>query len=276
MFAFAKAEPQARTNTNLLCSVYLDLPKALQAQIFATINSTQKRVDRSLTYELFGYNISEEKEEFWPPDKLAVFLTRKLSTDSASPLKGRITVAPKRDTALEELHSRADWKISTAVVVDGILRLFSNNPKRDVNAMRKNEKTPRRILVEEGPKDRSPLRDIYIEANDLVIYTMVRNYILACEEILWSNATDKSFIFKTVGVQALFDILRKLAPEAMEKRNISVDYFKEKLSDATEIDFASERFRNPSGSGRTLIRREIEDKIGLNTGSMKDTSAGDL
>ena len=233
-------------------------------------------MDRSLTYELFGYNISEEKEEFWPPDKLAVFLTRKLSTDSASPLKGRITVAPKRDTALEELHSRADWKISTAVVVDGILRLFSNNPKRDVNAMRKNEKTPRRILVEEGPKDRSPLRDIYIEANDLVIYTMVRNYILACEEILWSNATDKSFIFKTVGVQALFDILRKLAPEAMEKRNISVDYFKEKLSDATEIDFASERFRNPSGSGRTLIRREIEDKIGLNTGSMKDTSAGDL
>lgn len=58
LFAFAKAEIQARNSTDLLCSVYLDLPKALQAQIFATINSTQKRVDRSLTYELFGYNIS--------------------------------------------------------------------------------------------------------------------------------------------------------------------------------------------------------------------------
>lgn len=232
-------------------------------------------MDRSLTYELFGYNISEEKEEFWPPDKLAVFLTRKLSTDPASTLRGQIIVAPKRDTALEELHSSADWKISTAVVVDGILRLFSSNPKRDANAMRENEKTPRRILAK-GPKDRSPLRDIYIEANDLVIYKMVCNYILACEEIFWSRATNRSFILRTIGVQALFDILRKLAPEAMEKRNISVDYFKEKLSDAAEIDFASERFRNPSGSGRTLIRREIKDKIGLNTGSMKDTSAGDL
>ena len=128
--------------------------------------------------------------------------------------------------------------------------------------MRKNEETPRHIL-EKGPKDKSPLRDTYIETNDLVIYKMVYNYILACDEIFWSNATDGSFIFKTVGVQALFDILRKLAPEAIEKRNISVKYFKGKLSDVAEIDFASDSFRNPSGSGRTLIRRKIEDKIGL-------------
>jgi hypothetical protein len=45
---------------SLVCSVYFDLPRPFQAQLFATINSTQKRVDRSLTYELFGYNIVEE------------------------------------------------------------------------------------------------------------------------------------------------------------------------------------------------------------------------
>ena len=80
LFSFVQANEPARLNMELLCSIYLDLPKPFQAQLFATINSTQKPVDKSLTYELFGYNISEEKEEFWTPDKLAVFFTRKLNT----------------------------------------------------------------------------------------------------------------------------------------------------------------------------------------------------
>ena len=95
LFSFAKANPEALRSMNLICSIFIDLPKALQAQIFATINSTQKRVDRSLTFELFGYNVSDEPEEYWTPDKLAVFFARKLATDTDSPLRGRIMVAPK-------------------------------------------------------------------------------------------------------------------------------------------------------------------------------------
>ena len=117
----------------LICSVFLDLPKPFQAQLFATINSTQKAVDRSLTFELFGYNVEDESPDRWTPDKLAVFLTRKLGTESSSPLRGRITVAPKRDVGLEQLAAATDWRVSTAVMVDGILRLISANPKRDAN-----------------------------------------------------------------------------------------------------------------------------------------------
>jgi hypothetical protein len=71
-------------------------------QLLATINSTQKPVDRSLTYKLFGYNVSDEPEEFWTPDKLAVFPARKLGTDDESLLKGRITVAPETRRVLGE------------------------------------------------------------------------------------------------------------------------------------------------------------------------------
>ena len=81
LFSFAKVDGEERASMNLVCAIFLDLPRPLQAQIFATINSTQKRVDRSLTYELFGYNVGDEEEIFWTPDKLAVFLTRRLSTD---------------------------------------------------------------------------------------------------------------------------------------------------------------------------------------------------
>lgn len=71
LFGFVSARPQ-RLDMDLLCSIFIDLPKPYQAQLFATINSTQKSVDKSLTYELFGYNLNEEDEKYWSPDKLSV------------------------------------------------------------------------------------------------------------------------------------------------------------------------------------------------------------
>src|SRR4051812_43461642 len=56
LFAFAHAVP-ARLETDLICSVFLDLPKPIQASLFATINSTQTPVSKSLTFDLFGYNV---------------------------------------------------------------------------------------------------------------------------------------------------------------------------------------------------------------------------
>jgi len=262
LFSFAKASPEALRSMNLICSIFIDLPKALQAQIFATINSTQKRVDRSLTFELFGYNVSDEPEEYWTPDKLAVFFTRKLATDTDSPLRGRIMVAPKRDSRLEKIAAEATWRISTAVAVDGIMRLYSSNPKRDANLMREGDAHTRNALLE-GPKDKSPLRSAYIEGNDAVIFKMVLNYLKAADRVFWENPTDGSYIFRTIGVQAIFDILRKLASDAFQKRNISSGYFEDILNPAREIDFSSTEFQNASGSGRTFIRKAIEKAIGI-------------
>ena len=247
---------------DLLCSVFLDLPKPLQAQVFATINSTQKRVSRSLTYELFGYNILEEDEKYWTPDKLAVFLTRKLSTDTDSPLYGKIVVAPIFDNSFKKFEPSANWRVSTAVVVDGILRLFSSNPRRDSNLMMEKNETLRAELKNKT-KDRSPLRNVFTDYNDILIYKIVFNYLVSCDDLFWKDAQDNSFIFRTVGVQALFDILRKIAPISLKRKNIGVNFFKEILMPAREINFALHRFASPSGSGRLEIRRAIESKINL-------------
>ena len=40
----------------LVCSIFFDLPMPYQAYLFATINGNQKRVDKSLALELFGFN----------------------------------------------------------------------------------------------------------------------------------------------------------------------------------------------------------------------------
>ncbi|MCX7283564.1 MAG: hypothetical protein NTX28_05880, partial [Novosphingobium sp.] len=158
----------------------------------------------------------------------------------------------------------SDWKVSTAVVVDGILRLITSNPKADANFMLTPDRSTREKLAGlTARKDRSPLRPAFIAKQDAVIYQLVLNYLAACDQLFWQKAKPQSFITKTVGVQALFDILRKLAGDAFDKRVISTASFVSVLSGAGDIDFSEDEYRNASGSGRSIIRRAIEEKIGL-------------
>lgn len=267
LFAFALADDTDASplDTHLICSVLLDLPKPFQAQLFATINSTQKPVDKSLTYELFGYNISEEEADHWSPDKLAVFLSRKLNVEDGSPLKDRIIIAPENDFLIEKskVGEPKQWKISMATAVEGILRLISSNPRRDTSELLTPTPRPRSILRQSKRNDKSPLRELYLEGNDQLIFLIVRNYLTAVQNVLWAEAKQGSFIIKTIGVQALLDILRKLCGEVIAEKNISVGYFEARLAGANGVDFGHEAFRNASGAGRANIRKFIEVRIGM-------------
>lgn len=274
LFSFALVDKDIpRLDTQLICSLFLDLPKPYQAQLFATINSTQKPVPKSLTYELFGYNISDEDADHWSPDKLAVFLSRKLNAEENSPLKGRIIIAPENDFLIGESKDQSvgenpvikskKWKLSMATIVEGILRLISSNPKRDTSDLLTPSPKPRSELRRGVRSDKSPLRDMYIDGNDQMIHLIIKNYLTAVERVFWVEAKPESFIFKTVGIQALLDILRKLCDEAIEAKDISIDFFTHRLAGAKNVDFGSVIFKNASGSGRTKIRKCIELKIGL-------------
>ena len=260
LFAIAKASAGVIQNMDLICSIFLNLSKPFQAQIFATINSTQIKVDRSLTFDLFGYNVEEENEKYWSPEKLAVFLTRKIGTENNSPLKGRIMIAPKQDVNLLKLTSAGGWMVSTAVIVDGFLRLITNNPKRDSDSMRTGKNKTRTILSKSS--DKSPLREYYCNGNDLLIYQMVFNYFYACNELLWKGSSEDSVITKTIGIQAIFDILRtRIVHKSLSQKDISVKFFSNIIEPASKIDFTSEEFKNFSGTGRKTIRDEIEKRL---------------
>jgi hypothetical protein len=177
-------------------------------------------------------------------------------------LRGRVAIAPIADDSLRRLLDSDGWKVSTAVVVEGIMRLYTSNPKKDTSNLLAGERKSRRA-IESLRKDASPLRRLYLEGQDSVIYTLVLNYTIACDRVFWSRANDDSFIKKTVGVQALFDILRKIGADAYSGKDISVEYFEHRLSEAKDLDFSSDEFKNASGSGRTYIRHAIESKIGI-------------
>jgi DNA phosphorothioation-associated DGQHR protein 1 len=261
LFAFAEAEPK-RLDDQLLCAVFMDLPPPMQATIFATINSNQKPVDKSLTYELFGYNVSDEKESDWSPEKLAVFLARRLATDTESRMTGRIAVAPTNDFASAKLIPKSEMKISFATIVGGIVRLISSNPKADATALKKSFFT-RRSSLAPGRANGPPFRKVYLDGDDALIYAAVRNFVNVADELFWRDADPKSFIRKTVGVQALFDILREVSGPMLADGDLTEAAFRARLKPASTVDFANVRFQNASGSNRTAIRRIIRVNLGL-------------
>lgn len=267
LYGFNFCDKPERLDTELVCSLFLDLPKPFQAFLFATINSNQKPVDKSQTFELFGYNIEKEPPGNWSPDKLAVYFARKLNTESDSPLCGKILVAAENDFALTRVQAKEQgkWMVSMATVVEGVSRLFSQNTKRDRTVLLsyKFGDRNREVLAREAPGDKSPLRELYLQLNDKVIYTAVKNFLVAAQDLFWSKCKPDSFICKTVGVQALFDVLLAIAKEGFATRTFSVDFFAQKLAPAAEINFGNERFKNASGSGRLLIKNCIFFKAGL-------------
>jgi len=264
---FSKAEKHE--NMDLLCAVFLDLPFPYHAYVFATINYNQKSVSRSLAYDLFGFDIDEKNPEAWVPETLAVSLTRALEAGKdGSKFKRHIKLGVR-----EELNHRENsgedsvWFVSLATVVDGILSLLSSNPSKDKDEMKSLNKNERRRSKLNPDDDERPLRRFYVDGNDAAIYQVINNFFNACYDVFWAQALPNSYIKKTIGIQALFDVLKTLLVDMAKKGEVdsasaSKQAFVDMFSEARKVNFGTEYFE-ASGIGKTLIRNIILISCGL-------------
>lgn len=264
LHAFNKLPPDATERAmELLCVVFLELPTPYHAYVFATINFNQKKVDRSLAYELFGFDVDEKPALFWSPETLAVYLTRLMNTDKESPLYRSIFPVADSDklfTDTDELPNE-DVRVSMATIVDGILRLISKNPKEDRNLVRRpeNKELGRETLA---PIKDVPLRALYIQSNDKAIYDLLCNYFSAVRSKVWATAGEGSYLRKTVGVQALFDVLKELLCDLpITASNFSVETLSATLQPCSNLDANGDKYQ-ASGIGRNDIRRDLLTALG--------------
>ena len=247
-------------------SIFLDLPNPYQAYLFATINGNQKRVDKSLALELFGYDVEDKPSNTWSPEKLAVYLTRKFNFRKDSPLYQKIKLAPLF-SSIEEITDRTKWLLSTAAMVEGIMHLISSNPQkdRDFLAMKRSlwsgtgTRSDLGKMESNGKRDTSVLRNLYIENKDEEIYEIIFRYFDAVNEILWKNASADSVITKTIGISVLFDILKAI----IENEGIQ-DSFEKYISLISDVDYTSDYF-SLSGGGKVKLRRILKYKLGFLT-----------
>ncbi len=264
LHAFKHLPPGAPERAmELLCVVFLELPTPYHAYVFATINFNQKKVDRSLAYELFGFDVDERPTQLWSPETLAVYLTRLLNTEHGSPMYRSIFPAADSEAIFSNNADGAGLvRISMATVVDGILRVLSKNPQEDRNTVRRpgNKEIGRKSLATiKG----LPLREFYINGNDKAIYDILCNYFSAVASQIWAPAGANSYLKKTVGIQATFDILRDiLSVRATTAANYSQSALESMLAPCAALDPAGDKYQ-ASGIGRSEIRRELKQAIGL-------------
>ncbi|MBW2938237.1 DNA phosphorothioation-associated DGQHR protein 1 [Aureisphaera sp. CAU 1614] len=250
--AFDYVTNQERKELDLVCTIFFDLSSSYQAFLFATINGNQKKVDKSLALEQFGFNIDDEPSKSWTPEKFAVYYCRKLNFKE-SPFKGKIKLAPKFTNDLFDINSD-DFIISTATIVDGILMLISSRPKRDRVEMGQHSifKGRGRYLIKDF-RDSSPLRNLYLNNEDEKIYEIIKSFFGSVEINLWNNIQGNSYIIKTVGIQALFEFLKKILQLNTNYSNIDFDDY---LNPVSGVNFADNYFQ-ASGVGKSRIKRVL-------------------
>jgi hypothetical protein len=89
--------------------------------------------------------------------------------------------------------------------------------------------------------------------SDVLIYQHVLSFFRVADDVLWHSAGPRSYITKTVGIQALFDVLRSTA---MPGGLAATPDYGTVLSSASHVDFSDPLFQ-ASGKGRTRIKNTL-------------------
>ncbi|WP_349618328.1 DGQHR domain-containing protein [Azotobacter salinestris] len=263
----SKALQDGMEDFDLVCAIYMDLPTAKQAEVFATINFNQQKVDKSLAYQLFGYDLETMGPEYWAPDTLAISITRILNKQDSSPFRNHIGLGVKKADLTfhgpedEEMFFEDPWKISTSTMVECISKLISRNPIRDRYSLHKKRVFKKdRSVLDLGSGALPPLRQAYLNFKDATIYRIVEDYFISVREHFWSDPD--TILKKTIGIQALFDLLREIL---IRLDNLTVSppgkpYFDSLLSsiDCSKIDHGDPNY---SGSGRVKIRKQLLEQL---------------
>lgn len=261
---FRNTTEEFQKKTQLLVSIYFDLPNPYQAYLFATINFNQKPVDKSLALEQYGFQTNITPTKTWSPELLSVFLTKKLNVDEQSPFKGRVKMAPIGSEIFLSKNIGSDkWSISTACLVRGILTLISTNPRNDSNELKKYD-----IQYRDRNQlnaDNSPLRDFYVNGNDTFIYKTIINFFSSINNGIYKSASNESLLKKSVGIDALFQVLKTILSEKLKiDKDVSIEYFDKYINKFSYIDFGN-TFFSPSGTGTGRIVNTILIVLGLKT-----------
>ena len=241
------------------CAIFLDLPIPLQAYVFATINFNQKPVSKSLNYELFAFDIDNEKPSTWSPDKLAVFFSRKLNADQKSPFCGHIKIGAV-DCTEDAKDRMAEWKISTATIVAGILLLITKNSQDDRNKLNQipvGNRDRRLLRGFNCDEEKLPLRTLYISNDDNLIYVIILNFFTAIESLFNSGDAFFEVFHKTAGVTALFKVLQILLIDVFKNDDIDLSsaMWVERFSSQQKIvNFNDSLLLGSSGSHAGRIR----------------------
>lgn len=194
----------------LLITVFVGLDMAEEANIFATVNLKQTKVSKSLVYDLEAYSSSRS------PQKTAHEIVMALDRHNKSPFYGRVKRLGTKQGDYETL--------TQATLVEEIVSLISKKPMVDRDILLRREKDSftsfRTGLAVTNFSDGLIFRNLFIQDEDDIIFKFVSSFYMAVDErwaTAWDKNNKKSVLNKTVGIQALFRVLKNYCMEQFLK-----------------------------------------------------------
>ncbi|EOI5819230.1 DGQHR domain-containing protein [Cronobacter malonaticus] len=222
----------------LLVTVFVDADISTQANVFSTVNLAQTKVNKSLVYDLESLAYSRS------PEKTCHDIAVLLNKEKNGPFEKRIK---RLGVATPKISNET---LTQAAFVENLLKLITFDAKSDRNyflAKEKGGKISKEYNLEKIDNSsliKYPLRKSFIAEKDSVIAANVSNFFSAVMK-LWPNAWDKSnkisSLNKTIGLIALFKVLRDILSYMNERYNtdalrvLSIDDFSQIL-DGGDLD----------------------------------------
>lgn len=232
--------------TEMMVAIMFDLTEEEKAYVFSTINSNQKKVDKSLIYDLFG--VSEDRS----PYKTCHEIARIMNSSEDSPFYNRLKMLGKKSGEMEFL--------SQGTFVTYMLKLITNTPQEDMINIKNGKK------IKENSK--FIFRDYFSNEKDNIILKILMNYFGAASEVFQKEWSSKEYILtKTTGYGALIKTLPLYYSQGEQKQDLSKEFFKS-IFEKAKIIIAQENIELTSldiGSGEqaqntlaSLLKRAVE------------------
>lgn len=187
-----------------------------QAIVFATINKTQTKVNKSLVADLFSFAKNRS------PQKTAHVIVRALNQEEGSPFYGKIKIL---GTAVDKYKET----ITQATFSESIVKMISGDPMTDRDLYRRGKKpqvgNQNELLIR-------PFRELFINEEDLKIAKIIWNYFEAVGKKwpeAWNQVKPEMILNKSTGFIALMKLLKEIynslksfneIPESVEFYNI--------------------------------------------------------
>lgn len=239
---------------NIVIFVGLDIDE--QANIFATVNLAQTKVNRSLVYDLEG--LSKTRSPFRTCHQIAVALD---SADERSPLYERI-----KRLGVKTKGRESSEPLTQAGFVESLMKLISPNPFADRTLYMKG-KTPR--LADNVELKKFPFRNLFIQEQDQKIALILFNYFTSIRE-QWPQAWEGinvvgNILPRSNAFKAFMRFLRIVYLQLSENnigRIPSVNEFAEvwRIIDISDEDFTSGNFK-PGSGGESAFYKLLNNEV---------------
>jgi DGQHR domain-containing protein len=232
--------------------LFVDMELEDQALVFATINKTHTKVNKSLAWDLFDFATTRS------PQKTAHNIARALNEKEESPFFGKIKVLGVADDKERET-------ITQATFVESLIKYISNDPMTDRD-LYKRKKIPE--IVSGATLRKLFLRNLFIDEKDAEIAQIVWNYFAAVRRKwpeAWNEVRVDMVLNKSTGFVALMKFFRD-AYLSFEGRGgvIEQKYFDEIFDriDIPAVDFNKQNYV-PGGIGQAKLYKDLQSKSGL-------------